>query len=138
LDVAKAAAESIGAIRHHLDVVQFPFNIRDQQALRLPTQLLNGKLVPALTAAIAMGLYCFTSASVLQGSHMSSDQRNILQEAIPGYSPLSAALHAARSAPGVGTALVGMRRLSSLEAALGISALDPLPESFWSPGFRNI
>jgi aryl-alcohol dehydrogenase-like predicted oxidoreductase/nucleoside-diphosphate-sugar epimerase len=131
VEIARAAAESIGTTCHHLNALQLPFNIRDQEALKLPTQLINGKLVPALAAATSLGLYCFSSASVLQGNNIPSNQIKTLLEAVPGYSPQSAALHAARSAPGVGTALVGMRRLSSLENAIDISELKQLTESFW-------
>jgi aryl-alcohol dehydrogenase-like predicted oxidoreductase len=131
ISVAAAAAKSTGASTHHLHAIQLPFNVRDQEALKNPTQLINGERVPPLVAAKALGLYCFTSASVLQGSRVAPELNNTLIDALPGYSTASAALHAARSAPGVGTALAGMRRLSSLEEAISISRLAPLPESFW-------
>lgn len=116
-----AARDAAGGERHHLAVVQLPFNIRDQQALTLPTQKLGRALLPALKAAQELGLYVMTSASVLQGAEIPEADESRLRAAAPGHSLVTAALQLARSTRGVGTALVGMRRIHSVEEAMAVA-----------------
>lgn len=121
-----AAREAAGTGQHHLAVIQLPFNIRDNQALTLPTQKVGRVLLPALKAAEALGLYVMTSASVLQGAEIPAVDESRLQAAAPGHSLITAALQVTRSAPGVGTALVGMRRIHSVEEALAVAHMPVL------------
>lgn len=51
-----AARDAAGSDEHHLAVIQLPFNIRDHQAVTLPTQKLGRATLPALQAAEALGL----------------------------------------------------------------------------------
>jgi aryl-alcohol dehydrogenase-like predicted oxidoreductase/nucleoside-diphosphate-sugar epimerase len=130
LAAAAEAARRVGNPKHHLTAVQMPFNVRDHQPLTLPTQRVGDALLPAFAAAAELGLYCFTSASVLQGAVVPEGLRQQLAMSVPGRSLHSAALHAARSANAGGTALVGMRRMASVEEAIGVLELPPLdPES---------
>jgi aryl-alcohol dehydrogenase-like predicted oxidoreductase/nucleoside-diphosphate-sugar epimerase len=124
-----AARSAAGTGQHHLAVVQLPFNIRDSQALMLPTQKVGRVLLPALQAAEALGLYVMTSASVLQGAEIPEADESRLRLAAPGHSLVTAALQIARSTPGVGTALVGMRRIYSVEEALSVASLPAAPEA---------
>ena len=128
---ASDAAAAVGQKQHHLQALQLPFNVRDHEALTKPTQQIEGTLLPALEAAEKLGLYCFTSASVLQGSHVPHSHVASLCEALPGHLAHTAALQAARSAPGVGTALAGMRRITSVEEAMAVASQPLLPKSFW-------
>lgn len=118
-----AAGDAAGGGRHHLAVIQLPFNIRDRQAATLPTQKLGRALLPALKAAEELGLYVMTSASVLQGAEIPEAAESRLRAAAPGYSLVTAALQLARSAPGAGTALVGMRRIQSVEEAMAVARM---------------
>jgi hypothetical protein len=123
-----AARNAAGTGQHHLAVVQLPFNVNDNQALRLPTQKVGRALLPAFQAAETLGLYVMTSASVLQGAEIPKADESRLRAAAPGYSLTTAALQIARSARGVGTALVGMRRIYSVEEALAVARMPPVPE----------
>lgn len=116
-----AARDAAGTGQHHLAAVQLPFNIKDHQALTLPTQKVGRVLLPALKAAEALGLYVMTSASVLQGTQIPEADVSHLQAAAPGYSLVTAALQVCRSTQGVGTALVGMRRIHSVEEAMAVA-----------------
>ena len=123
ISAATEAALQAGVPKHHLGAIQTPFNVKDHRSYSLPTQLLRGRLVPVLEAIADSGLYCFTSASVLQGSAVPEEMRG----SMPGISDHTAVLRAAYSTPGVGTALAGMRRIASVEEAMIVSA-TPLIE----------
>ncbi len=116
-----AARDAAGTGEQHLAVIQLPFNIKDHQALTLPTQKVGRALLPALKAAEALGLYVMTSASVMQGAQIPEADESPLRAAAPGYSLITAALQVSRSTQGVGTALVGMRRIHSVEEALAVA-----------------
>lgn len=118
-----AARDAAGSGEHHLAVIQLPFNIRDHQAATLPTQRVGRALLPALQAAEALGLYVMTSASVLQGAEIPQADESRLRAAAPGHSLVTAALQLARSTSGVGTALVGMRRIHSVEEAMAVAQM---------------
>lgn len=120
--LARAAADEIGASEHHLAAVQLPYNVRDHQSYTLPTQRVGNTLLPALAAAERLGLYCFTSASVLQGSRAPVT----LDTLMPGMTAHTAALGAVLATPGVGTALAGMRSPARVEEALALAAQAPL------------
>ncbi len=124
--VIKAACDAAGSSGHHFSVLQMPFNIRDNHALTFPTQKVGRVLMPALKAAEALGLYVMTSASVLQGAAIPESEVLGLRAAAPGYSLITAALQVTRSTQGVGTALVGMRRIYSVEEALAVAHLPVL------------
>ncbi|MCM2309335.1 MAG: aldo/keto reductase [Sulfuritalea sp.] len=118
-----AARDAAGSDEHHLAVIQLPFNIRDHQAATLPTQKLGRATVPALQAAEALGLYVMTSASVMQGGETAAADEARLRAAAPGHSLITAALQISRSGRGVGTALVGMRRIHSVEEAMAVAQM---------------
>lgn len=120
--LAQTAAEKTGAAKHHLAAVQLPYNVRDHQSYTLPTQRMGNTLLPALAAADRLGLYCFTSASVLQG-HRAPETLDAL---MPGLTAHTAALGAVVATPGVGTALAGMRSGARVEEALALAARPPL------------
>ncbi len=120
---AREAAARLQIPKHHLGAIQMPFNMRDHHPLTRPTQSLDNRRVPALEAIAALGLYAFTSASVLQGAAVPEQIRLISS----GLTERTAALRGAYSTPGVGTALVGMRRTSSVEEALVVGSLPVMP-----------
>jgi aryl-alcohol dehydrogenase-like predicted oxidoreductase len=120
--LAKTAAQSIGNPSHHLQALQLPYNVRDHQAYALATQRVGKQMLTPLAAARALGLYCFTSASVLQGAGVPAALTGLL----PGFTPHSAALGAVVATPGVGTALVGMRSPTRVEEAIALAAKTPV------------
>ena len=109
-----------GVDKPHLQAVQLPFNVKEHQAYTLPTQMVKGKPMTAFEAISAFGLYAFTSASVIQGNAVPEQFRKTM----PGYSMHTAALRVVCSTKGVGTALVGMRRIASVEEAISVGAMD--------------
>ena len=122
VELANQAASQIGAPSHHLAALQLPYNVRDHQPYTKPTQQVGKQLLTAFAAADALGLYCFTSASVLQGGRVPDHLHGLM----PGFTPHTTALGAVLSTPGVGTALVGMRNVSRVEEAIALGAADAL------------
>jgi len=125
---AKALAQkAAGAGRDHFQHVQMPFNLAMPQALRRPTQRVGEQPATALRTATAMALRVFASGSIRQdkigrladyviaalGSDLTSDAQRALQFT--------------RSAPGVGTALIGLKQPAHVEEALALCRQSPLP-----------
>ncbi|HWG53437.1 MAG TPA: aldo/keto reductase [Gemmatimonadaceae bacterium] len=114
-----ALAREIGGDAHHFRVVQLPVNLALTEAVRAPTQQVNGKLVPFLEAAAAFGITVMASASLLQ-SKLASHLPAQVQNALPGHSSdAQRAIAFVRSLPVVTTALVGMRSAKHLNENLG-------------------
>jgi aryl-alcohol dehydrogenase-like predicted oxidoreductase len=105
-----AIARDVAGESHHFRVVQMPINLAMTEAVRVPTQPLDGALVPALSAATALGLTVVASASLMQ-SKLTSGLPAALSDAFPECTTdAQRALSFVRSLPGVTSALVGMRR----------------------------
>jgi aryl-alcohol dehydrogenase-like predicted oxidoreductase/nucleoside-diphosphate-sugar epimerase len=125
---AIAAAQAVAGDDHHFWCAQMPFNALDQAAYANPSQTVCDRLVPPLEAAGKLGLYCFTSATLGQAQRLQEPTIERLRALAPGLQPRSAMLLFAKSAPGVGTALAGMRELAHVDEAVRVAAtpeLDP-------------
>jgi aryl-alcohol dehydrogenase-like predicted oxidoreductase len=122
LAAAQKAAKAVGTTTHHFGAVQLPLNLAMPEALVKPTQKLDGESVPFLVAAEAAGLIVMASASILQG-HLIQRMPAQFSEKIPGGKSLAQkAIQWVRSAPGLSTALVGMKSERHVEENLGLAA----------------
>lgn len=119
--VVAAARTAADGGDHHLAAIQLPYNIRQPEAESALTQTVDGILMSPLDAAAALGLYTFTSASVLQGAAIDPAQTQALLAQAPGLTVPMASLKMVRETKGVGSALVGMRRVTHLEDALQLT-----------------
>jgi aryl-alcohol dehydrogenase-like predicted oxidoreductase len=120
---AERAATVAGSRSHHFGAVQLPLNLAMPEAILKPTQTAAGEPVPLLAAAAHHGLVVMASASILQG-HLIRRMPAQLSEKIPGGRSLAQkAIQWVRSAPGLTTALVGMKSLRHLEENLGLAAV---------------
>ncbi len=121
-------AERVAGADHHFRVVQLPINLAMPEAAFYPTQRVDGESVPLLEAARRLGVIVFASASILQGQvarGLPAELRSLLG---PGLaSDAQRALQFVRSLPGLGAALVGMRRLEHVEENLRLMAEPLLP-----------
>jgi aryl-alcohol dehydrogenase-like predicted oxidoreductase len=80
-----------------------------------------------LRAAEHAGVYTMASASVMQGQ-LARGLPGALGETLPGLATdAQRALQFARSTPGVGTALVGMKTVAHVEENAGVAATPPVP-----------
>jgi aryl-alcohol dehydrogenase-like predicted oxidoreductase len=119
-------AREAGGDHHHFRFIQLPFNLAMTEALR------NG----VLEQAREFGISVVTSASILQ-SRLVQGLPEELHPRFPGAATdAQRAIQFARSAPGVGVALVGMSRIEHVEENLGVSAFPPLSEHEFAALFQ--
>jgi len=117
-------AREAGGSEHHLKVIQVPFNIGDMSALQKKNQRVAGQDMSVFEAAEALGLFVFSSASVERGSTGGKKApASRLAEVYPELNSIQAALQFARSAPGVGTALIGLRLPEYVDQAIQVAGL---------------
>jgi aryl-alcohol dehydrogenase-like predicted oxidoreductase len=104
LDRLWKIAREAGGEEHRFRVIQVPFNPGMLEAAKKPTQEHEGRRMSLLEAARDR-VYVMTSASILQGKVPDPQQ----------------ALAAVRGEPGVGTALVGMKRPEHVEQITAVA-----------------
>jgi aryl-alcohol dehydrogenase-like predicted oxidoreductase len=110
-------AREVGGDAHHFRVVQLPVNLALAEAVRAPTQRLDGREVTLLQAATELGISVVASATLLQ-SKLAAGLPIQLREALPGYdTDAQRAIAFVRSLPVV-SALVGMKTRKHLEENL--------------------
>ncbi len=120
LEIARAAAGE-----HHFAAIQLPVNLAMAQAIVYRSQDTGGRRLPALSAAQALGLAAFGSASILQG-RLACDLPEEVVEAFPEAStPAQCALQFARSAGGMTAALVGVSTADHAREDFGLCRVPP-------------
>jgi aryl-alcohol dehydrogenase-like predicted oxidoreductase len=117
-----ALARDAGGKDHRFRAVQMPISLAMPEAIRAPTQSVRGQLLPAAEAAGALDLMVVGSATLMQGK-LSSGLPAAVADAFPSLeSDAQRAIAFARSAPGVTTALVGMKRVEHVDDNLRAAA----------------
>ena len=127
-------AEEVGGEEHHFKAVQLPFNLAMPEAFAFFNQTVEGEQVSLLEAARVLGMTVLASASILQGQ-VARGLPDELRSQLNGKLKTDAqrAIQFARSAPGIDTALVGMKRLEHVEENLRLREVPLLaPERFRS------
>ena len=135
-ELAKAAREVAGE-GHHFKVVQLPYNLAMAEAFTRANQPVDGDTVSLLEAARRLGIYVMVSASIYQGQ-LSRNLPAVLSEHLPGLTTdAQRALQFVRSTPGVGTALVGMKRVAHVEENAALAKVAPVPWSHFQKLFKE-
>jgi aryl-alcohol dehydrogenase-like predicted oxidoreductase len=125
LEVMVRLAIAVAGPEHHFRVVQFPLNAAVADCANLRNQPVRDELLPALDAAVALGLTVVTSASVMQ-AQMTGRLPAMLAEGFPLLNTsVQRALQFTRSLSGVTTALVGMSRPEHVRENLVLAACPP-------------
>ncbi|MYB29635.1 MAG: aldo/keto reductase [Cenarchaeum sp. SB0663_bin_5] len=118
-------ATKVGGKNHGLRFVQLPYNMYFDQALRTPTQTVQGNMVPFLQAAKTLNVGVFTSVPFMQGKLLSP---GVLPDF--GYGkPSTRSLQFIRSTPGVLAPLAGHKSPDHVDENLEVMKLPPLDES---------
>jgi aryl-alcohol dehydrogenase-like predicted oxidoreductase len=121
-----SVAQQAGGPRHRFRAIQLPLNIVMGEACVLPTQVLDGRRVPLLEAAAGAGLVVMASGSLLQGQVIRA-LPPAFEQLLPGTrTNAQRGLQIVRSAPGLATALVGMKQPAHVEENLELAALPRL------------
>jgi aryl-alcohol dehydrogenase-like predicted oxidoreductase len=117
LEYVMELAREVAGDNHHFRFVQVPVSLAMQEAVRTPTQPLEGKLATVLEVASALGLTVVASASLMQ-SRLTQGLPPGLAEHFPrARTDAQRALSFVRTLPGV-TALVGMKQSSHVDENL--------------------
>jgi aryl-alcohol dehydrogenase-like predicted oxidoreductase len=123
-----ALARQLAGERHHFRVVQLPYSLAMPEAYVRKNQTVRGTAMTPFEAAAALDLYVVGSAVLYQ---------NRLTQGLPGEvrtrvtgveTDAQRAIQFARSTPGIGTALAGMKQVSHVEEnlrVLSVPLLDP-------------
>ncbi|MFZ0509206.1 MAG: aldo/keto reductase [Methylocella sp.] len=115
-------ARRIAGENHHFRFVQMPFNLCMQEAIR-PLLGFAGSFVDL---AAELGIAVIASAPLLQG-RLSRDLPHELAKMLPALvTDCQRAIQFARSAPGITSALVGMRTAEHVADSLRIAGIAPL------------
>lgn len=125
LQTLVSLAQEVGGQDHHFRVIQLPYNLGMPEALSEQTQQVNGQPVSVLEAAKALGVYVMSSASILQGQ-LSRGLPAQIQAALGAQTDAQRAIQFVRSTPGLGTALVGMKRAEHVRDNLAVARSAPL------------
>jgi predicted aldo/keto reductase-like oxidoreductase len=97
------------------------------EAFTHANQAVAGESVSLLEAASRLGIYVMTSASIYQGQ-LARGLPPVIGQFLPGLtSDAQRALQFARSTPGVGSALVGMKSTAHVEENAALVAVSPVP-----------
>ena len=124
-----AVARDVAGERHHFRVIQLPLNLAMTEAFTRANQRVDGDTVSTLEACRRLGVYAVASASVYQGQ-LARGLPEVIGQYLPGLaSDAQRAIQFARSTPGLGSALVGMKRVAHVEENLGVAKVPPLPAS---------
>jgi len=134
LEAMVRMAREVGGDDHRFKVIQLPYNLGMPEALAEQTQQINGKTVSLLEAAKALGVYVMSSASILQGQ-LTRGLPSKLQTALGEQTDAQRAIQFVRSTPGLGTALVGMKRAEHVRENLAVARRAPLTPAQFSTIF---
>jgi aryl-alcohol dehydrogenase-like predicted oxidoreductase len=121
-------AQDAGGRDHHMRTVQLPVNLAMTEAVRAPTQSVNGKNFSLLDVACDEGISVVASASLMQAQltqNLPAQVRTLFPDA---RTDAQRAIAFVRSLP-VASALVGMRSAGHLEENIsaGVMALETRP-----------
>ena len=130
-------ARVVAGAQHHFRVVQFPYNLAMSEAFTRANQSMDGETVSLLEAARRLGMYVMASASIYQGQ-LIRNLPPVLADNLPGLATdAQRAIQFVRSTPGVGTALVGMKRVAHVEENAALAKVPPVPWSEFKKLFKE-
>jgi len=128
LSRAKSIAREVAGNRgDHFRFIQFPLNMAMPEALLFPTQMLEGEQISTMEAADRLGIATIASKSICQAQVVGQIPENIAF--VFGdrlRTDCQRALQYTRSAPGLMSALVGMKTPEHIRDNLAITAIPQL------------
>jgi len=128
LSRAKSIARQVAGNRDdHFRFIQFPLNMAMPEALLSPTQMLEGEQISTMEAAERLGIAALASKSICQAQVVGQIPENIAF-AFGDHlrTDCQRALQYTRSAPGLLSALVGMKTPKHIRENLALAAIPQL------------
>ncbi|MEM1169995.1 MAG: aldo/keto reductase [Cyanobacteria bacterium P01_H01_bin.35] len=133
IDLAKAksiAQQITGGKGDRFQFIQLPVNLAMTEAIITPTQTVDGKILPAITAANKLGINAIASASIAQAKNLKQFPKKIMTALGENLKTDAVrALQFTRSVPGVCSALVGMKSPNHVAENLTLSNIGPLDKA---------
>ncbi len=128
-------AERAGGQDHHFGAVQLPFNLGMSEALTKANQPLNEDPMTPLEACQRLELRVFSSASLLQGRLADRLPEEIREDLEEFDKDVHRSLQFTRSAPGITSALVGMKTPDHVRENLELGKYPPYEEDVFKDRF---
>ncbi|MBD2355221.1 aldo/keto reductase [Tolypothrix sp. FACHB-123] len=130
--IKSIAAEVAGDKNDRFNFIEFPLNMGMPEALISATQNVAGELVPVLEAAYRLELTPIASASLYQAQVIGRIPKSVISAIGEIFnSDCQRALQYTRSAPGLFSALVGMKKSEHIDENLRVKGYSTLTkESF--------
>ncbi|NEQ39441.1 MAG: aldo/keto reductase [Okeania sp. SIO3I5] len=130
IDLAKTksiAQEVAGGGGDRFQFIQLPVNLAMTEAIITPTQVVDGKILPAITAANQLGINALASASIAQAKNLKQFPKKIMTALGENLATDAVrALQFTRSVPGLCSALVGMKSPNHVAENLTLNNIPPL------------
>lgn len=127
-DLCVAAREAGGA-EHHFKAIQLPVNIAMLEAWALANQRYGAHWVPVLGLVARYGLMVMGSGTLLQSRLAKGLPAAVLEKFNHLKIPAQCAIQFARSVPGMGTALIGMKTAAHVKENLKVAQIPPMTEA---------
>ncbi|KKN06800.1 hypothetical protein LCGC14_1073520 [marine sediment metagenome] len=127
-DVVNLARE-VGGEEHGFKFIQLPYNVYFDEALTLKNQVLNGKNVSILDAAMDLKIGVFTSVPLMQARLL---EPGVIPEFGGLKKPSHRALQFVRSTPGIIAPVVGHKANSHVEENMELVKTPPLSKEEFS------
>ena len=118
-------ARAIAGDAHHFRFIQLPVNLAMPEALFFQNQKLGDEYVSTIEAARVFGINVIASGSIMQGQIAQGLPESIRDSLGALASDAQAGIQFVRSAPGITTALVGMRHEAHVEENLELARVPP-------------
>jgi aryl-alcohol dehydrogenase-like predicted oxidoreductase len=133
---AKALAREAAGGDDHFRFIQLPLNLATREAVTLPTQRIGNAVLSAIPAARALGLRVIASGAIAQGRFGALPAKLAARLGAALVDDAPRALQYTRSAPGVLTALVGMKQPAHVAANLALTEVAPLDSAAFDSLFK--
>ncbi len=127
LEEVVGIAREVAPDGHHFRFLQAPFNLAMTEGLTLQTQSVAGETLSLCQAAESLNVCIVASASIAQG-RLTQGLPEWLGTLFKGFATdAQRCIQFVRSAPGIITALVGMKTIDHVRENLGVAGVAPAP-----------
>ena len=126
LELAVRLARAVAGSGHHLRAVHFPLSLHTAGAALARSQVVAGRRCSVLEAARELGLYAIGSGVIQSGQPQYDFEPEVRRHFGDVMTDTQIAIQWARSLPGMGTVLCGMRRAAHIDENARVSRIPPM------------
>ena len=133
---ALLVAKEVAGPEHHFRFLQLPFNLAMPEAYAAQTQMAGVRGASVFELAHRSGMAVMGSATLYQG-RLTGNLPPYIGEVLGMEGDAQNAIQFSRSAPGLTTALIGMRKKEHVRANLEVAVHPLTPEEEWKSLFSR-